>query len=362
MLQAKLILSLCLLSQILYCQKCFTYRGLIVDSSSNNGIEGVHIFSSENLKLGSISNSDDLFILTSPQKLKTLTFSHVNYKTYHHQLENRPKNELRIVLEPSVQNLEQITVTSLSATKVVLNAIKNLETNHFIEPVYYDFFVRVVNFSKDSTFHFLEEHSGYILQKKNHNSEFSLSKSRLGAFSKYGEKLYKTHRLISMSEMFTDNMGKYVEDYLHSRRYKHYEYRFDDDTKVMDRECYVINFITDDDTYYKKGTLYIDKEDYGILKKTLNSSDYKEITFRRYKGKYYLNSSYYKKTRGGYHEIRSTIYNLTDKPNNVDFINKGRLSPEFAKNVIGKFDEQLWDGQTFIPLPNWIREQIDTAR
>lgn len=215
---------------------------------------------------------------------------------------------------------------------MVLKAIDNLEKNHFVEPVCYDFFTRVTHISKDSTLNLLEEYAGYIYQKENHNSDFKFTKSRLGTFSKYGEKIYKKHNLIPMTEMFTDNMGKYKEDFLHKKRHKNYTYQFESDAVLMDRNCYVIRFSTDDDTYYKKGKLYIDQEDFGILKKVLDNSDYKEVMFKRFEGKYYLSAThYYKKSKENNGTIRSTIYNFVEESNHSGFVAKANLAPQLAK-------------------------------
>lgn len=245
---------------------------------------------------------------------------------------------------------------------MVLKAIDNLEKNHFVEPVYYDFFTRVTHISKDSTLNLLEEYAGYIYQKENHNSDFKFTKSRLGTFSKYGEEIYKKHNLIPMTEMFTDNMGKYKEDFLHKKRHKNYTYQFESDAVLMDRDCYVIRFSTDDDTYYKKGKLYIDQEDFGILKKVLDNSDYKEVTFKRFEGKYYLSAThYYKKSKENNGTIRSTIYNFVEEPNHSGFVAKANLAPQLAKKVVGHFNDKFWIKNNFIPLPNWIKTQIDDS-
>jgi hypothetical protein len=351
-----------MLAQLSYSQGNFVYRGLIVDSMTDRGIAGVHIYSIENYNAGSVSNSDGTFILKSSQKLRALTFSHVSYKPYVYKIENNTDNVLQVVLKPSIQTLDEITVTSLPAREIVTRAIEKLKNNHFVEPVYYDFFTHVINYSKDSTLNFLEEHAGYIYQKENHNSEFSLSKSRLGTFSKDGEKLYHSHLLIAMSEMFTDNMGKYTEDYLHKRRYQNYEYKFGNDIIVMGRACYTIHFFTDRDTYYKKGTLYIDKENYGILKKTLNNSDYKEI-INGISDFFAISSGFHIMGRAQIiPTLQIPIYNLTVKPTSVEFTTQGRLSPQFVKNVTSRFNEEFWDRYNFIPLPNWISEQIESAR
>lgn len=357
MLKSIIGLTLIFLCQVLYGQQNYTYRGLIFDAHTMSGVEGVHIITNDS-RVGVVSNSEGAFILKSARKIKTLVFSHVSYETLSYEIIDKSNSELKILLNPSIQTLQQVTVSGLLPKQVILKAIENIEENHTIEPVYYQFFTRVINFSKDSVLNFLEEHVGYIYQKPNHNSSFGLEKSRFGSFSKYGDKQFETHRLISMSEMYTDNMGKYLEDFLHKKRFKFYTYEFDEDAELMGRECYVLLFNTYKDTYYKKGKLYIDKEDYGILRKTLNNDDYKEVTFRRINDKYYLNSTFYIKPRGNYYIVRNTIYNNSEEPSSLKFLDKGKLSPEYAKKVADDFNDTYWDHYNFIPLPNWIENEI----
>ena len=77
----------------------------------------------------------------------------------------------------------------------------------------------------------------------------------------------ENHRLKSMTQMHQNNIGKHMEDFLQKRRYKDYPWSFDDEVKISDRSCYVLNFISMHNNCPSHGKLYIDKEDCGIHKK-----------------------------------------------------------------------------------------------
>ena len=339
-----------------FSQKLYHYEGKVL-SEDGSPVEQAHIYTVGTHNKGTVTNANGAFSLKCGTPNDTLYISHVAYLPAKHYLSN--SSNIKIVLQPSAAMLEEVTVTALTAREVVERAIERLEVNHFVEPVYYEFYSRSVNFSKDSIVNLLEEFSGYIYQKKNHTTDFSLKKSRMSAFSDQGDQMFKERRLISMTELYTDNIGKYTEDFLDRKRSKNYEYTFKDDVKIMGRACFAIGFTTDRNTYYREGNLYIDKEDFGVLRNELIKGDFKQITFKKVNGKYYLSSTEYLKSRKDYLENRSTIYNIVEEPADAEFIDQGRLAPGHAKKITEEFHDEFWNEFNFIPLPDWITGQVN---
>ncbi|QCK15683.1 carboxypeptidase-like regulatory domain-containing protein [Mangrovivirga cuniculi] len=334
-------------------------KGIVLDNETNKGIPSVHV-SVNNGELVTITNSDGEFIIKSDNPIKRLLFSHLGYNPRSIDSQEISKS-VNIKLEPRSQQLKEVVVVGSTARKIVEQAIDNIKNNHFIEPVNYAFFTRIIHYTKDSSLHFINEHVGHISQNKIHNSKFGLLKSRMNYFSAVGEELLKKYRLISLTEMYTDNLGKYQEDYIHHRRNKAYSYTFKDDINIMGRECYQIAFTTDEKTYYKSGILVIDKKDYGIHKKILTYGDYKEINFNRHAGHYYLSSTHYIKKRSSYIEERYTIYNKGPQKDNLEYVSKMSLTPKFTRKYSKEFDDEFWKEFNFIPLPGWIKTQIETT-
>lgn len=357
-----LILYFTLFIQIgLAYSQSITFSGKIIDEVSKEGIAGVHIYTKGNHSAGAVSNDDGSFVLKLRSAVDTLIFSHMSYNTGLHPIKEHDKY-LDIVLAPRSHTLNEVVVTPLKATKIMQEVINRLEANHAVEPVYYQFYTRIVYSSTESSLHFLEEHTGTIFQKENHNSEFKLDKSRLGYFSKTGKEKYDTYRMINMTEMYTDNILKYPGNYLHKRKSKNYNFEYVADAIVRDQNCYVINYSNDKDPSNRKGTLYIDKESFGIVKQVLDRGDIKTITFRQVAGRWYLNDVAYIRKRGNVIEQKNTLYNLVEAPENKDgFIPLASLAPKFAKNYTGNFDDAYWDEINFIPLPAWVKKQISNS-
>ena len=86
----------------------------IVLSGNNEPIANVNIFSVSN-KIGTITNEKGEFSTTSFSNLKAdeeLEFSHIGYKTVKFSMRYLSKKKFKINLEESIQNLQEVTITS----------------------------------------------------------------------------------------------------------------------------------------------------------------------------------------------------------------------------------------------------------
>ena len=334
-------------------------KGRVIDHASKKGVTAVHII--ENGTRGSITNADGNFAVRVKEK-NILTFSHIGYETKTIQI-NKATDSLLIKLYRKTQKLDEVVVTSkaITAEEIMSKVFDNFKKNHAVEPVYYNFYNRVVVCNvKDSTLHIIEEHAGVVKQNKLQLSKYALEKSRVKAFSEKGSDEIESHRVISIMKMAIDNILRYREDYLKKGGSKKYEYTLLPRVELLGRECYVIRFYTPKHTFYKQGTLYIDVEDYAIVKKTIEDSSgtiLNEVNFRKENEKWYLKSAldYFTNDNISF-DLRITLYNLTDKTDG-NFI---KLSPnDFSHEFASDFSDDFWENYNYIPLPNWLKEQMN---
>jgi hypothetical protein len=118
-------------------------------------------------------------------------------------LANDPE-KLTVKMNLKIEDLDQIVInsTGLTVNEIMTKVFQNFKKNHFVEPVYYKFYSRVVNYTdKDSTLISLEEYAGTIKQGKLHFTKYNIEKARTKFFGKDAKQLAKEHRLISMIKM-----------------------------------------------------------------------------------------------------------------------------------------------------------------
>ena len=345
-------------------QSLHIYSGKIVDSGTNVGIEGVHIYNSDETKVGTITNSEGKFVLKSQQKINSLIVSHIAYVATEYSIFSN--DNIKVSLKPVVINLQTVEITTLTASAVMEKVIENLAVNHFVEPVTYHFFTRIIHVSEDSTLNYLEEYVGYIHHKKNHRSRFSLDKGRRKAFTNVGEEKMSQY-LILLAHMYNDNIGIHMPriigigifpyDFLHKRRLRKFEFSFKDEINFLGQNVYVIKYkYKADPSYRHQSLLYISKDDFGIVRMSNGFND-EFINFKKINNKYYLASSSYTFGSGS---KRTIIYNLTDiSINQRYFVSLGMLfRPEFTKQFFGDFEDDFWETNNYIPLPEWIKKQL----
>ena len=337
--------------------------GKIIDIVTGKGIPNVHIYSAK-LGEGTITNTDGNFYLIVANK-DELHISCIGYKKQIIKLSDNEPKIIIIKLEVLVENLDEIVINAKAITvnEILDKVFKNFKKNHLVAPVYYKFYNRLVNYSLDSTLISIEEYSGSIKQNWMHSTKYHIEKGRIKYLTKDSIEQLKNHRVIAMDKMYIDNIYKYREDYLKKKGKRMYEYTLLKKSSVLDRDCYVIAFNTDKSTHYKKGELYIDMQDFAIVRKTLvdsNNEILNDITFKKEK-----NNKWCLKKAEDYHlysnpsltEHRITLYNYLDiKDSNLKYIS---LSPrDFSFEFSGNFNDKFWKNSNFIPLPNWIDRQM----
>lgn len=337
-------------------------NGEVIDAVTQKGIPNVHIYS-QKLGEGTITNTDGNFYLIVADK-DELHISCIGYKKQIIKLSNIEPKKIVIKLESSIETLDEVVISAkqITAEEILENVIKNFKKNHFVEPVYYKYYNRLVNYTKDSILNSVEEYNGTIKQNWLHNTIYHIEKGRIKYLTKDSIDQLKNHRVTAMDKMKIDNIFKYREDYLNKKGKRNYSYDLVGRANLLDRNCYIISFNTEKSTYYKKGELYIDIKDFAIVRKILKDSDnvlLNDITFKKEKDKWYLKKAedYHFSMNSTATTHRITLYNfLNSKTSNLDFIN---LTPrDFSSEFSGKFNDSFWGNNNFIALPNWISKQM----
>lgn len=338
--------------------------GKIIDVVTAKVIPNVHIYSSK-LNDGTITNADGNFYLIVREK-DDVYISCIGYDKQLIKITANNTDNLIIKMKPKTESLDEIIINTktLSVDEILTKTFKNFKKNHFVEPVYYNFYSRLLNYlDKDSTLISLEEYTGKIKQGKSHFTKYNIDKGRVKFFGKDAVKLAKKHRLISMAKMYIDNIYKYREDYIKKKGKSIYEYKLIERSTILGRDCYVISFNTEKGNYDQKGEIYVDMEDFAIVRKVtrkLNNEIYKDITFKKENDKWYLKKS--EEFHGIYGAIipntnyRITLYNyLALEDSDLEFIN---LNVQYSTKITSDFSDEFWKDSNFIPLPNWVKKQI----
>lgn len=356
------LLILFLVSNIFSQKKLIS--GKIIDFTTNKGIPNVHIYSPK-LNAGTITNADGSFYIIV-SKNDELHISCIGFENQIIKIEPNFDEKFVLKMNQKVESLDEIVISAkkLTVDEILNKVFNNFKKNHFVEPAYYNFYSRITDYiEKDSMLISLEEYSGKIKQGKLHYTKYNIDKARVKFFGKDAKLQLKDHRLISMSKMSIDNIYRYREDYIKKKGKRIYKYKLIKKSNILGRNCYVITFNTDKSTYYKKGELYIDIEDYAIIRKKLINSNNKivnDITFKKQNAKWYL------KKAEDYHGIygaltpttsyRITLYNYFDIENSdLKFTS---LNVNYSTKITSNFNDKFWENTNFIPLPNWIKTQM----
>lgn len=339
-------------------------KGKVTDEKTSKGIAGVHVYTAQKNRRGSISNTDGKFALRVSLG-STISFSHIGYQTITKKVDEQV-DYLHVVLSPAVQKLQEVIVTAeeLTALDIVKNAIDKLDENHNAVPAFFDFYSRSVNFELDSTLNTIEEYTGQLMEAKSHGTRFYFDQVRIGAFSEKAKEELRGFRMIELQKVGEDNIFELREDYIRKNRLKRYSYKIIEEIMLFDRPCYVIEFSTDRNTYYKRGRLFIDMESLAFVRKTLEKKDgtiAHDVTFMKIGDKWFLKKAVdVHRSYAGYITSRITLYNYLSEESrqpteNFKNLNTSGLVEEY---ITDKFDEDYWKNKNYIPLPDWVMRQI----
>lgn len=336
------------------------FQGQVLDATTNKSIAFANVYCAENPSRGTMTNENGKFVFWAANPCKVF----VSYLGYERGSMNGSNST--VYLQPNPLQLEEVTVgvTKISGRNLVLKTIERLKENHSVEPAHYDIFNRVVMFDTDSVVHHIIEFTAEIVQNNSLATRYKMKKMRAGAYTELGKKDLNDHSFMSSKKLDFDNIFKYRDDFLKKRASRKYEYTYEGLMEIDNNKVYKVKYDTDENTFYKTGYLYIDKESFGIVKKSILSNKSNrvlhEVGFEQIGDKWYQSYAY--DYHQGYqtNKINERVTLFTPKfenqtPSSVfENIKMPNIVTEYTKNL----DVAYWDYETFLPLPDWVVKQI----
>lgn len=320
-----------------------------VRNQDNEPIPYCSVYIKNKPQAGSITNADGRYYIKTDIQPDSIIFSHIQYETKIGGIET---SETNTILKQKVNHISEVSVKALSAKGIMMAFYKRFKENHFIEPVRYKAFTRIISTREDKLY-LMEEYYLDIYQKKSHNTSFNIIKCRAKSFSKYGRKIFKDHRLINLSKMRSDNIFKYREDILVKSKLKNYNLKLKGYTTINQREAYIIEFAHKENTL-DIGRLIIDRENLGLASAKLYG---KEITFFLKNKQWYINNVITEFTNMiGEHRKRISIYELQDETEELE--ENSPIMVEKIKEFLGDFNDEFWQDFTHIPLDSVYSKQM----
>lgn len=107
-------------------------KGKVFDKQTRQAIPSVTITLSE-IKAKTLSDADGSFLVRSHKQIKTISFSAIGYKTYHHVLAKTGPHQLKVELEENTNTLENVSILATRKKKRYSN--KNNEAVELIRKV-----------------------------------------------------------------------------------------------------------------------------------------------------------------------------------------------------------------------------------
>ena len=340
--------------------------GLVLDEN-NNPVVNCHI-SVENTNLGTVTNGQGEFKLKIPKGpcKGILLVSYVGYQTQSVKLNCRDRPNMVIGLKHKLHQLQEVTVSALSASQIVLQAILNIEKNYQIDSVTYTLFSRITEIVDTSPV-LMEEFVFDLFHGKKTNPEFYIKKIRAKGFSKLGEKRLDDNRLTDMYITGGHMMLRYLPPFLKKSKMKRYNYEVTDELVINGDQYYAISATPLKKNEASHGKIRVHKKNYGI--------SYLE---QRFPGEYwhdmghlnYVHVSHYKQegdkwyflhgTRSYYEMLKEQNITInhhqvtvaTDRsdaiPNSKKQETKGMV--KMLKHFTGSYDDEFWGSYNFIPV------------
>ena len=386
----KKILIISLLTQLnLFAQQYLPFKGKVVDSETQNPIEGVH------LRVGNIGTSTNMkgdFLLKIPTKLwsSTLTISAIGYNNFTQKIESFDTLFHSIVLESTSTKLDEVKVYS-SAVAIVKSAFNQIESNYFSSPTLLKGFYREV--SQD----FVTTKYRYLAEAVLEVFKPSYQSSSEGNIYIIQSRKKEFVEADSIQTFFTSatfipvtyDVVHEKMDFINPKYLYDFNYKIQDITTLDNQDVYVISFTPKNEGSTSwTGKLYINTVDNAFVGidyvfnnawLNKNSTDnfraittYKaketKVRYQKIEGKYYLQNVFHTITlhrlrKGKEENIKLEVeFTTTDiETNNVQKPkdgSKAHRSDIFLK-AAGVMDELFWGNYTTVLQSIPLQEQLN---
>lgn len=352
-----------------------TISKVVIDDATGRPVISAHIYVGSRLKNGTITNMDGRFVLKSVFNNNILEISHISYEPYKKAIIEIASDTIR--LSKKSVTLNEIVIHAESGAAIMTRVIDSITVNHFVEPVMYRTYVRVLRYERDySELHILSEYLMDVYQNEKSNSEFNILKIRAKPFSYAGRKYFKDMRMMHAISIQSDNIFKYKYALFKKKNLKKYNFEILEDS-VDDAENLIkLRCIPKRKEEFYCIVLWITKSSYAVQKMikyySKSKEEFTEVYFKQIGNKWYLDyskrkiySDFFSKWQPDSKSVieRVVIYNVNTEQsyNNKIFKTAFNLVAEPIKYHSSNWLDEFWDDNNYIPLPEWIREKIDNS-
>lgn len=341
-------------------------KGNIIESNSKIKIPFVTIYLNDanGLTQQAIANENGYFEIDvrSAKFPLSISFKSIGYNSKTIQL-NECK-ELTITLQAIVLNIRQVEINELSTKTIVMNCLNRLSDNLYSAPFNYEVFYRKHQTDTNAKFLYSTEYYAQVYQKLGNQPGIANIKTRfLSSDEKYYEKAVKGGnweiRWMLSYELYASAQKNINIGIIHKKNINDLHFTYLGDLIFDEEEYYKVGYAGDTSKRdYRKGTLYIHKNNFSLL--YFSSKFYmdkkikhkREFFYTKLYNHYFL--SHIKQWSRNYdHTIDEKIMFV----HNYEFTNikklenntKSIINTSFKKEQNFEPDSAFWNGVRYIP-------------
>lgn len=274
-----------------------------ISDENNKAVANVNIFLVKSKRF-TTTNSDGSFSIRITENDEILRVSHIGYKAF--KLDISPSNTpIHITLETDTIELQDVTITNLSAVQLLNKAINKVSDNYPQTEFLSKMFYRAKIYASPDSVIYVEETAFNQIKsyKKDFNDKTFLERNRNFNFNED-------------SKIGIRGLGlfDYVKIYQQDRKANNKnDYTYAPSTTFDGRSVFVIEINKDSEkTDITQGRIYIDAEDLAFLKFDLIKNERHHIAQYKKVGDWYYfvggsTSNKNRRNNGGYDEVSSQV-------------------------------------------------------
>lgn len=264
-------------------QKVFI-SGVVTDERTGSKIAHANVMASDG-SVSVITNDDGFFTLKTDERQKSVTVSHLGYRSQQIHLNKEVTTHLHIRLMPTTIALQEVVVWKQDPRQLVNIAIQKIPENYGQQPVLYNCFYRESAMKRK---HYIYVAEGVVDMYKTTYKHRNINRDRVA--------IVKGRRLLSPKK--NDTLGIKVmggpalpiqldivknQDFLlNNEDLENYTFRMEPSTTIADRLQYVVSITPHTMTPYAlyNGRFYIDRETLAFTRAelSLDMSDREKAT------------------------------------------------------------------------------------
>ncbi|MCL3779987.1 carboxypeptidase-like regulatory domain-containing protein [Prolixibacteraceae bacterium JC049] len=345
-----IILSIILLSQVVWVNAQTKIHGKVVNNTTKAGIAFVNI-GVEGTFTGTASNADGEFELTIPANVqgKSVYFSAIGYELIKKTVAELNASPLIIKMQPQAYSLDGVDINAESRViyRVLKKASQQIKANYYTGSFNYKFLFREEQYVNNKQIRMREadgdmlDETGYV--RSNAANAYKKRHYRFTKAQRSFKPVHLTDGQNLMDDLLSFDIARIHGNILDTPFLNDYDLSLDKQKELNGKEVWVINYrlskpdlARTGDAYAIKygGRIYVAKSDYAILKnETWVSTNGKQLQGRSLLGKtntittdYKFITEYKKNTAGKYY-LAHINYNRkgVDQKNNEQLLEIGSL-------------------------------------